>query len=129
MEIQNVQLSENMVHLIGELFAEYEDGSNRKWIRSYNRVWMNGKELDPGQGQELRNHSPDGFNWGYGGSGPAQLALSICLELYGKVIALMVYQDFKWKVVAKIPQGDKFEYLFDRRAFEREFVDPIVAKN
>jgi len=25
---------------------------------------------------ELVNHSPSGFEWGYGGSGPAQLALS-----------------------------------------------------
>ena len=24
---------------------------------------------------DLRNHSPAGFEWGYGGSGPAQLAL------------------------------------------------------
>lgn len=25
----------------------------------------------------IRHHSPDGFEWGYGGSGPADLALSI----------------------------------------------------
>ncbi len=26
----------------------------------------------------VTHHSPDGFNWGYAGSGPADLALNIC---------------------------------------------------
>ncbi len=29
---------------------------------------------------DLANHSPDGFSWGYGGSGPAQLALAILAD-------------------------------------------------
>src|SRR5262245_22144387 len=29
---------------------------------------------------ELRNHSPTGFEWGYGGSGPAQLALALLVD-------------------------------------------------
>lgn len=33
--------------------------------------------------QEIRNHSPDGFNWGYAGSGPAQLALAILADCLG----------------------------------------------
>jgi hypothetical protein len=45
-------------------------------------VWLNGKELSPIKSQKVWNHSPDGFNWGYGGSGPAQLALAICLEVF-----------------------------------------------
>lgn len=32
---------------------------------------------------DVRNHSPDGFQWGYGGSGPAQLALALCLDVLG----------------------------------------------
>ncbi len=35
--------------------------------------------LSPEPSQEIINHSPDGFNWGYGGSGPAQLALGFYL--------------------------------------------------
>lgn len=31
----------------------------------------------------IRNHSPDGFEWGYGGSGPAQLALAILADCNG----------------------------------------------
>lgn len=34
-------------------------------------VYVDGKRLDPEPSQKVRNHSPDGFYWGYGGSGPA----------------------------------------------------------
>src|SRR5215813_14027095 len=32
---------------------------------------------------DLYNHSPDGFEWGYAGSGPAQLALAILADALG----------------------------------------------
>lgn len=72
-------------------------------------VWLDGKWLDPALGQAINNHSPDGFNWGYLGSGPAQLALSIMLALTGKIYR---YQEFKENVIAKIPAG-KFKIEFD----------------
>lgn len=57
--------------------------------------------LDPRPSQKLFNHSPDGFNWGYGGSGPAQLALALLFDATGdRQIALSNYQNFKWDVVA-----------------------------
>lgn len=37
-------------------------------------------ELTPNHSQRVFNHSPDGFEWGYGGSGPSQLALAILLD-------------------------------------------------
>ena len=44
---------------------------------------------------------------GAAGSGPAQLALAILLELTGdKGFALEHHQDFKFAWVAKLPQGD-----------------------
>jgi hypothetical protein len=53
---------------------------------------------------DLRNHSPDGFAWGYGGSGPAQLALALlAYELGDDEKALEWYQAFKWEVVARFP--------------------------
>jgi Family of unknown function (DUF6166) len=53
---------------------------------------------------ELANHSPTGFNWGYLGSGPSQLALALCADATGDdVTALAVYMDFKARVVAKLP--------------------------
>ena len=40
-------------------------------------VTVAGKLLDPVPSQAVCNHSRAGFAWGYGGSGPAQLALVI----------------------------------------------------
>ncbi len=76
------------------------------------RVWLDGVELTPQKSQQVFNHSPDGFNWGYGGSGPAQLALAICLELTQAYHALRIHQDFKWAHIAKLPQSD-FEIIFN----------------
>lgn len=44
-------------------------------------------------------HSPTGFNWGYGGSGPADLARSILWDYLGKEPSAPLYQDFKWEFV------------------------------
>jgi hypothetical protein len=50
---------------------------------------------------EIRNHSPTGFEWGYGGSGPAQLALALLVDALGDLErAQRCYQQFKWKVLA-----------------------------
>jgi len=49
---------------------------------------------------DLCNHSPTGFEWGYGGSGPAQLALALLCDVFGDEKALDLYQDFKFEVVA-----------------------------
>ena len=40
----------------------------------------------------IERHSPDGFNWGYGGSGPADTALSILTDCVGKGVANAFYQ-------------------------------------
>jgi hypothetical protein len=55
-------------------------------------------------------HSPDGFEWGYGGSGPAELARYLT---YGVARHIKLPRDqwddldceqVKWEVVARIPQ-------------------------
>jgi hypothetical protein len=53
------------------------DWDDKEW---YGDVLVDGVKLDPKPSQKLRNHSPDGFAWGYPGSGPAQLALAILLR-------------------------------------------------
>jgi hypothetical protein len=73
-------------------------------------VFLDGKWLDPRPSQKHYNHSPDGFNWGYGGSGPAQLALAIVLKLTGKADG---YQDFKWNVIALLPFEQDFDIVFE----------------
>lgn len=68
------------------------------------------KGLVPDRSLLLINHSPTGFNWGYGGSGPAQLALALLLEETTEEEALANYQQFKWDVVAKWPTGKNWAY-------------------
>ena len=81
----------------------YEGFKDPQYMRV--SVNKNGKFLSPQRSQKVRNHSPDGFSWGYGGSGPAQLALAILLEEYDEKTALYYYQDFKWEVIANLPQS------------------------
>lgn len=59
------------------------------------------RELDARR--DLFNHSPNGFEWGYGGSGPAQLALALCADVLGDdKRAVRIHQRFKFAVVAGI---------------------------
>lgn len=55
-------------------------------------------------------HSPDGFQWGYGGSGPAELARCILFDLLGKKKEQFInalYQEFKRKFIE--PAGKELE--------------------
>lgn len=50
---------------------------------------------------DLVNHSPDGFEMGYAGSGPAQLALALLADaLESDEQAVALHQDFKRETVA-----------------------------
>ena len=53
---------------------------------------------------DLRTHSPDGFSWGYHGSGCAQLALAILADAIGDERAIANYHMFKGRVVANWPE-------------------------
>lgn len=72
------------------------------------RVFINGKYLSPKYSQSVFNHSPDGFNWGYSGSGPSQLALAIMLKFTEKTTAQRLYQDFKSQFIAGLKQDENF---------------------
>ena len=65
-------------------------------------VTVDGRRLNPRL--DLWNHSPTGFEWGYGGSGPAQLALAILADHLGDdEQAFNFHHRFKWKVIAELP--------------------------
>lgn len=68
----------------------------------------------------IKHHSPTGFEWGYGGSGPAELALNAMAVLlrpdgshmdrvYGDWVvsndAARLHQDFKWAFIASMPRA------------------------
>ena len=69
-------------------------------------------------------HSPAGFEWGYGCSGPAELAFNILLEMTGeRDFAAEHHQDFKRAFVAPMPfAGGRIEsakiseWIAERRA-------------
>ena len=65
-------------------------------------VTVDGRPLNPRL--DLYNHSPTGFEWGYCGSGPAQLALAILADhCKDDERALNFHQRFKWAVIAELP--------------------------
>lgn len=82
----------------------YEGRTDSTGTCQVDRVRPDGASpLDPRR--DLRNHSPSGFGWGYGGSGPAQLALALLADhLRDGPRALGLYQDFKHLVVARLDQ-------------------------
>jgi len=52
---------------------------------------------------DLFNHSPEGFAWGYSGSGPAQLALAILADHLGDdAKAVKLHHQFKFRVIAQL---------------------------
>jgi hypothetical protein len=58
---------------------------------------------------DLANHSPDGFAWGYHGSGPAQLALALLADaLEDDARALRLYHHFKNRVIARLPKEQEW---------------------
>jgi hypothetical protein len=75
-------------------------------------VFVNDKPL-----RHIEKHSPDGFNWGYGGSGPADLAYAILYDLYGEIFANNFYQRFKHDIIAALDQ-DKGWVLTEARINE-----------
>lgn len=67
------------------------------------QVFIDNRQLDPRPSQKLYNHSPDGFAWGYTGSGPSQLALALLLHFTDEKFAQANYQHFKFDIIAQLP--------------------------
>lgn len=92
------------------------------------QVWVNGVMLDPKASLQIVNHSPDGFMWGYYGSGPAQTALAICLHLFGPYIAEEVYHRFKEQYVSCWKRYVDGEYEIDLLEFYRNEIEGPVLE-
>ena len=80
---------------------------------------------------DLWNHSPDGPEWGYGGSGPAQLALAILADvLANDRAAVKLHQAYKRAVIGclnrlcwLVYESDVLEWAARELGTELEF-DP-----
>jgi hypothetical protein len=53
---------------------------------------------------DLLSASPSGFEFGYGGSGPAQLAIAMLAYAFDDEFACEQYQQFKREVVSELPE-------------------------
>ncbi len=92
------------------------DGVSTVWTEGPfpSPVYMDGKLLDPHRSLQVFPHSPDGFAWGYLGSGPAQLALAILLEGgIDEAEAVQFHQTFKEEFIAGLPQDEAWEFQVD----------------
>lgn len=77
-------------------------------------VMVDGRRLDPRPSQRIFNHSPDGFSWGYHGSGPAQLALALLLAAgLSENHAVRLHQSFKREHVAHWPMLEDVSVILD----------------
>lgn len=87
-------------------------------------ITINGTFIYPEDySQKIRNHSPDGFSWGYTGSGCSQTALSILMEVVPVNIALMFYHDFKDEFVSR--WRDNFTVEINLRNWLRKKIESI----
>ena len=62
-------------------------------------------------------HSPSGIEWGYHGSGPADLARSVLLAFTDEATAERLYQRFKAEIVALVPKAGGVIRAADVRAW------------
>lgn len=92
----------------------------------YGPVYIDGSILNPTRSQGVYNHSPDGFAWGYGGSGPAQLALAILLAAgLSDKKAVALYQRFKAEFIVPLPR-DSFTIEVDVLAWVAR-TEPVIV--
>ncbi len=89
--------------------------SRKDWYQ----VFMDGEPLPLAPSLKIRNHSPTGFSWGYGGSGPAQLALALLLLESTQHEAEWRYQDFKREVIAALPVQEGLCWELDSEDIHR----------
>jgi DNA-binding transcriptional regulator YiaG len=64
------------------------------------------KEVELSTHLSLFNHSRDGFDWGYMGSGPLQLSFCILYEVAGEEIAKRYKTEYAKEVISKITSKD-----------------------
>lgn len=94
-------------------------------------IFVDGQELFPGPSLEKFRHSPDGFNWGYHGSGPAQLALALTMKAAERLNVPLEalwpwYQEVKAEYVATWPQGHDFDVDADIEGFLQRKLDGVA---
>ena len=123
--------SQNVARYIGERIADEADENITTATPAAVRIERcDGTSSPLSPRLDVRNHSPGGFNWGYGGSGPAQLALAILSDFTGSVwFAESYYQEFKSDVVARV-QSSRFDVAAETvLAWSEPRLTPFVTES
>jgi hypothetical protein len=92
------------------------------------KVWRTtGGRLEPlPMWQEIRNHSLDGPEWGYSGSGPAQLALALLMDATADpALADGWHQEYKRAVIASL---DRDAWMLSREDVLRWVVETLLEE-
>ena len=92
-----------------ELLPRPPSGEVRAWVlHARVELWRSNDERQTARTNvehQLVRHSPDGFEWGYGGSGPADLARSIVGDLLEQADPIPAdYQRVKSALIATLPE-------------------------
>ena len=83
-------------------------------------VMADGESLDCRY--DLLSASPSGFEWSYGGSGPAQLAIAILADAYDDEFACEYYRQFNREIASELPRDSWVLTKQDLDAWRREVV-------
>lgn len=75
------------------------------------RFWVGNEEVPIGDSLAHARFSEDGFSWGYGDGGPAQLAFAILLRVCGTEDAKAHFQRFRWDHVRHWSSGSDWRIL------------------
>lgn len=106
------------------------DQDQQEWLEDIYTPYTGGdivlERLPSGQKKvnvehRIKKHSPTGFEWRYGGSGPADLALNILLNFVSEEMAYWLHQEFKSQVIASIPEKGG--------VIKREDIETFIANN
>lgn len=103
--------------VIDAYFEEAVYRGKRVGVLGKCHVTVNGEILNPRFDQI--NHSPTGFEWGYNGSGPSQLAFAILAREYNAYVAKAFYTKFREKVVSKLAN--------DEWVLTSKYIDEVMA--
>jgi len=90
-----------------KIYSGFRNHNGRCIVRIWHGNGPPGRTLP--MRRDLFNHSPTGFEWGYSGSGPAQLALALLADVLGDDdLAIHLHQDFKRACIARLERNDRW---------------------
>ena len=110
----------------GDVFRGRPAASGKKAV-----VTVNGKPLP--LRLDLWKISPSGFNWGYGGAGPGQLALAVLAHAAGDEVARAEWDRFRHGFIKKLDirqtvaftASDVTAFLNGLPVDARQFIRPV----